>query len=100
MEKSPIDQLFDENDSDPIVLYGEDGQEVAFEQIALIPLEGRVYVIMQPIELLEGMADDEAIVFEIQENDDEAVLSIVFDDEIMDAVFAKYYALLDEANGE
>ena len=99
MEKNPIDRIFDENDSDPIILYGESGEEIAFEQIALIPLEGRVYVIMQPVELLEGMSDDEALVFEILERDGEAVLDVVLDDEIIDAVFAKYDILFAEANG-
>ena len=99
MEKNPLDRIFDENDCDPIVLYGEDGQEIAFEQIALIPLEGRVFVIMQPVELLEGMADDEALVFEILDKNGEAVLDIVLDDEIIDAVFAAYGILFDEANG-
>ena len=93
------DRIFDENDSDPIVLYSENGEEIAFEQIALIPLEGRVYVIMQPVELLEGMADDEALVFEILDRDGETVLDVVLDDEIMDAVFAKYDILWNEANG-
>ena len=98
MEKNPIDRLFDENDSDPIILYGEDDQEIAFEQIALIPMNERVYVIMQPVELLEGMADDEALVFEITEQDDEPVLSVVLDDEVIDAVFEKYDILFAEAN--
>ncbi len=100
MEKNPIDRLFDENDSDPIILYGEDGQEIAFEQIALIPLEGRVFVIMQPVELLEGMADDEALVFEILDRNGETVLDIVLDDETIDAVFAKYDILFAEANAD
>lgn len=100
MEKNPIDRIFDENDCDPIVLYGEDGQEIAFEQIALIPMEGRVFVIMQPVELLEGMAEDEALVFEILNRNGETVLDVVLDDEIVDAVFAKYDILFDEANEE
>ncbi len=98
MEKNPMDRLLDVNDSDPIILYGEDGQEIAFEQIALIPLNERLYVIMQPVELLEGMADDEALVFEITEQDDEPVLSVVLDDEVIDAVFEKYDILFAEAN--
>ena len=98
MEKNPMDRLLDVNDSDPIILYGEDGQEIAFEQIALIPLNERLYVIMQPVELLEGMADDEALVFEITEQDDEPVLSVVLDDEVIDAVFEKYVILFAEAN--
>ena len=83
MEKNPIDRLFDENDSDPIILYGEDDQEIAFEQIALIPMNERVYVIMQPVELLEGMADDEALVFEITEQDDEPVSNHISTDRAM-----------------
>ena len=98
MEKNPFDRLLDVNDSDPIILYGEDGQEIAFEQIALIPLNERLYVIMQPVELLEGMADDEALVFEITGQDDEPVLSVVLDDEVIDAVFEKYDILFAEAN--
>ena len=98
MEKNPMDRLLDVNDSDPIILYGEDGQEIAFEQIALIPLNERLYVNMQPVDLLEGMADDEALVFEITEQDDEPVLSVVLDDEVIDAVFEKYDILFAEAN--
>ena len=36
---SPIDMLFDEKNTDNIVLYDEKGAEVEFEQIALIPLD-------------------------------------------------------------
>ena len=35
--KNPIDCLYDENNNDPIVLFNEKGEEIAFEQIALIP---------------------------------------------------------------
>ena len=36
-EKSPIDRLFDEDDVSPISLFNEKGEEVKFEQIAIIP---------------------------------------------------------------
>ena len=35
--KNPIDCLFDENNTDAIVLFNEKGEEIAFDQIALIP---------------------------------------------------------------
>lgn len=35
----PIEMLLDENCSENIVLYGENGKPMEFEQIALIPLE-------------------------------------------------------------
>ena len=47
--KSPIDCLFDEENTDPITLYNEKGEEVLFEQIALIFLVERSFVIMIPM---------------------------------------------------
>ena len=43
-----IDMLYDEENEENIVLYDETGKEVEFEQIALIPLEERSYVIQHP----------------------------------------------------
>ena len=36
--QNPIDALFDEENNDAIILFNEKGEEIAFEQIALIPL--------------------------------------------------------------
>ena len=93
---SPIDMLLDESNTENIKLYNEDNQEVEFEQIALIPLEDKTYAILKPAEAMEGIADDEALVFVIDEIDDEDCLVIVEDDAIVDNVFAEYYNMLDE----
>ena len=42
---SEIDKILDENNSDPIVLYDENNKETKFEQVAVIPLYEKVYVI-------------------------------------------------------
>ena len=94
--KSPIEMLLDENCSDPIVLFDENNEEVAFDQIAVIPLNGDVYAILKPLGDFEGVAEDEALVFVIAEEDDEDVLQVVEEDEIIDAVFAQYYEMLKE----
>ena len=94
--KSPIEMLLDENCSDPIVLFDENNEEVAFDQIAVIPLNGDVYAILKPLGDFEGVAEDEALVFVIAEEDDEDVLQVVEKDEIVDAVFAQYYEMLKE----
>ena len=65
---SPIDMLLDEKNVENIKLYNEDNQEVEFEQIALIPLEDKTYAILKPTESMEGIGDDEALVFVIDEN--------------------------------
>lgn len=97
MEKNAIEQLLDENNTDPIILYDEDDKEVKFEQIAIIPLNDSLYAILKPMEQMEGVAEDEAIVFsfETDEESDE-VLSVVEDDATIDAVFDEYYKLIKE----
>ncbi len=97
MEKNAIERLLDENDLGTIVLYDENDKEVEFEQIAIIPYENEVYAILKPVKEMEGVADDEAIVFLLDADEEsEDVLSVVEDDAIIDAVFDAYYKLLDE----
>lgn len=93
---SPIDMLLDENNTENIKLYNEDNQEVEFEQIALVPIEDKTYAILKPVANMEGIADDEALVFVIDEIDDEECLVIVEDDAIIDKVFEEYYQMLKD----
>lgn len=94
MERDPIEMLLDENCTDPITLYGKNGEPMTFDQIALIPMEDRgVYVILKPQED-DTLAEDEALVFEIMEDKDGCYLEVTEDDETLDAVFEEYDALL------
>ena len=43
---NPIDAIYDENNEENIVLYNENDEPVEFEQIAVIPIEDNVYVIV------------------------------------------------------
>ena len=100
-EVNPIDAMFDANNQDNIVLYNENDEPVEFEQIAIIPLENAVYAILKPVKKIEGVADDEAFVFEIVEDEETGdALRLVEDDKIIDAVFADYNKLFDEAQGK
>ena len=94
--KNPIEMILDENNNDPIVLYDEDGDAVSFEQVAVIPLHGELYVILRPIDPMDGVGEGEALVFAVEEVDGDDVLEIVDDDDIIDEVFEEYYLLLEE----
>ena len=98
--KNIINRLFDENDSEPIVLYFENGEAISFDQIALILLQSEVYVILQPLVPLAGMAKDDALVFKITVEDGEGVLVVEYNNDVIDAVFAEYYKLLGENNAD
>ena len=93
-DQTLIEKLLDENNSDDIVLYDENDNEVKFEQIALIPLDEDLYVILRPINEIEGIEDDEALVFVI--NEDEEEIDVCDDMDIVNKVFEEYYKLLDE----
>ena len=102
MEKSLVDILLDEEDMSDVVLYDNDDKAVRFEQIAIIPevIDGqtRLYAILQPIDTLDGVAEDEALLFRVftEENDGED--NVVFEDDfdIAETVFEHYYKLIEE----
>ena len=98
MDISPIEKILDENNEEPITLYDEENREIEFDQVAVIPLNEKIYVILKPITEIEGVADDEALVFVIEEIEDEDTLVLVDDEQIIDLVFDEYYKLLDEAD--
>ena len=96
--ESVIDKIFDENNEENIILYDENDKPVEFEQVAVIPLDGNIYVILKPVEEFFGLEQDEAIVFVIEEIDDSEALVIVDDLDVANAVFDEYYRLFDQMN--
>ena len=80
-EKSVIDRIFDENDNDPVVLYSND-KAIEYDQVAIIMLDGGIYVMLAPITKIEGINDDEAFVFSVEENNEEKSLLLITDSEI------------------
>ena len=90
----------EEEDDDIITLLSSDGEEVDFVEIAGIAYKGEFYVILQPVELLDDMEEDEALVFKVKRGEDgEDKFEIELNDDIIDAVFEEYNRLLDEAEG-
>ncbi len=87
-----------DDDDDIVTLTTADGEEVDFVEIAGIAHKGNFYAILQPVELLDGMDDDEALVFKVTRGrNGEDNFTIETDDDIIEAVFAEYNRLLDEA---
>lgn len=88
-----------QDDDDVVTLLSATGEEIDFVEIAGIAYKGHFYAILQPVELLEGMDDDEALVFEVVRTEDgNDSFHIVLDDDIIDAVFEEYNKLYEEAH--
>jgi hypothetical protein len=88
-------------DDDIVTLRAADGDDIDFVEIAGIAHKGNFYAILQPVELLEGMNEDEALVFLVSRDEEgNDRFEICLDDEIIEAVFAEYNRLLDNAQEE
>ena len=91
-----LDVLLDESNTSPIIMYAEDGKEVEFEQIAVIPLfEDKLYCILKPITEIEGIKNDEAVAFEVIADKEDSYLKVVDNEAIAIQVFNAYYSLIE-----
>lgn len=82
---------------DVITLRTAEGEEVDFIEIAGIAYNGNFYAILQPVELLDGMEDDEALVFKVGKSETGYdKFEIELDDTVIDAVFEEYNKLWEE----
>lgn len=100
-----LDILLDKDNKDPISLMDEKGKQISFEQIAMIvhevKKEKKLYAILKPIDKIEGLGENEAIVFLVdQDKDGNTVLKIEEDEDIAIDVFDEYYDLLEEEMAE
>ena len=86
----------EEMDDGIITLTDDEGNDVDFEEIAGIEIDARFYHILVPVELPEGMGEDEALVFEVSGEEGDENFEMVVDDAILDAVFAEYERLISE----
>lgn len=94
-----LDVLLDEKNTAPIFMYDEKGKQLEFDQVAVIPYgEDSLYCILKPITKIDGVKDDEAIVFLVDEDaNGEAILKVEEREEVAIAVFDQYYNLVEEA---
>lgn len=84
-----------EDEDDVVTLVSEEGEEIQFVEIAGIVYRGNFYAVLQPVELLDGMTDEEALVFKVtkgENGEDNFVIEI--DESIIDAVYQEYLKLL------
>lgn len=92
-------ELLDEDEI--ITLYDDDNKPVKFYEVACIEYQGEFYALMQPVEPMEGLGEDEALIFKVREEDeDNDVFEPVTDERVLDAVFDEYLKAAAEAADE
>jgi len=92
-----LQMLNDSSNSENIDLVTEDGRTLKFEQEYVYYQDGKIYCILKPLDKVDNLEDDEAIVFVLEEDESTGkhTLKIVEDDELADKVFDSYYKDLD-----
>jgi len=88
-EKENKDEEF-ELEENVVVLTDDDGKEVEFEFLDLVEMDDKEYVVLLPVEPLEGEDEDEGavVILKVNHSDDE-------NDEI-----EEYVSIEDEAEAE
>ena len=98
MKRNPIDALLDQESTENVFIKNNLGYEMELKQICVLTLDEDTYAILQPVKLLKGMEENDALVFEITVDTDtnESSIAIVKDEDIIDEVFDAYEELLEE----
>ena len=83
-------QLID--DEEIITLFDEEDKPMDFYEVAVVEYEGELYALLQPAEEIDGIADDEVVIFRIEETEgeDDDFFYPVEDEAVQEAVFEEY----------
>ncbi|MBR2499367.1 MAG: DUF1292 domain-containing protein [Clostridia bacterium] len=82
---------------DIVELTTEDGKKLKFYFVGTIEYKGKNYSAFEPAEKIEGIEDDDLIIFELSGDDEEtADLLPVEDEALLDEVFEEFCRVLEE----
>ena len=84
-------------EEDIVELTTEDGKKLKFYFVGTIEYKGKNYSAFEPAEQIDGIEDDDLIIFELSGDDEEtADLLPVEDEQLLDEVFEEFCRILDE----
>lgn len=82
---------------DPVELISEDGKKMKFYFVGTIEYKGKMYSAFEPAEEIEGIEEDDLLIFELSGDDEEtAELLPVEDEGLLDEVFEEFCRVLEE----
>ncbi|HEY5586141.1 MAG TPA: DUF1292 domain-containing protein [Ruminiclostridium sp.] len=89
--------MSEDEKEDIIVLIGEDGEEVEFEHLDTVELNGNEYVILLPMDEEENEEADEVVILKVDHNEDgEDSFITVDDDDELNNVFEEFKSRMEE----
>ncbi|MCL2797797.1 MAG: DUF1292 domain-containing protein [Firmicutes bacterium] len=75
-----------------ITLYDDENKPIDFFEIASIEFEEKFYELLQPVDEVDGIEEDEAVIFEytVDEATGDKMFKPIFDEALLDSVFSLY----------
>ena len=90
-----VDVLLDADNTAPIYMTDNNGKVLKFDQIAVIPHDDDLYCILKPITQIDGVDENEAIVFRVDtDSDGNNILEPEFDEIKAYRIFQEYLKLI------
>ena len=82
---------------DIVELTTEDGKKLKFYFVGTIEYKGKNYSAFEPAELIEGLNEDDLVIFEVSGEDEETADLLPIEDEaLLDEVFEEFCRVLEE----
>ncbi len=86
-----------EVDDEIVELTTDDGKKLKFYFVGTIEYKGKNYSAFEPAEQIEGIEDDDLVIFELNGDDEETCdLLPVEDEKLLDEVFEEFCRVLEE----
>jgi hypothetical protein len=84
-------------EDDIVELTTDDGKKLKFYFVGTIEYKGKAYSAFEPAEEIEGIEEDDLVIFELSGDDEEnADLLPVEDEALLDEVFEEFCRVLEE----
>lgn len=89
------------DEEDIITLIDEDNNEVQFEHVLTLEIDGKEYILLSPLEPMEGLEEDEAIVLRVEKDENGEDIYVSLDDENeIQTVYETYMEVIAEYDEE
>ena len=96
-EEEGCDCGCEEGFDEPVELTTEDGKKLKFYFVGTIEYKGKNYSAFEPAEEIDGIEEDDLVIFELSGDDEEtADLLPVEDEKLLDEVFEEFCRVLEE----
>ncbi|MDR0426620.1 MAG: DUF1292 domain-containing protein [Clostridiales bacterium] len=83
-----------------VTLYDDDNNPVDFYEVAVVEYEEEFYALLEPVNPMEGIDEDEVIIFKLIEQEDGTDLfQPVESEEVLNAVFDEYLRTAADEHG-